>query len=69
MFFIQNEIQYNVSPLPRLFPLPPPPPPYTHTHYVLGFKVIVYFFYLIDKREFRRAILSHDSFCFIVGSD
>ena len=52
MFFIQNYIQYHVF----LPPSPSPSPQHTQTHCDLDFKVIVLlFFYLIDKREFRRA--------------
>ena len=37
---------------------------HTQTNYDHNFKVIVLIFYLIDKREFRRAILSGDRSCF-----
>ena len=57
---------------PKLYPVPYLPPSlhppniythmhtHTHTNYDQDFKVIVLSFYLIDKREFRQAVLSGD---------
>ena len=48
---------------PKLYPVPCLPLSlHTNTNYDQDFKVI--FFYLIDKPEFRRAILSDDRSCF-----
>ena len=40
--------------------------PHTHANFDQDFKVIVLIFYLIDKCEFRRAILSGDMSCSII---
>ena len=57
MLFIQNYIHYHI------YSSPPPPPHLPQLHCDLDFKVIALFFYLIDKHEFRRAILSGDRSC------
>ena len=51
----------RIPPPPTPSPPPLPTPTHTHTNYDQDFKVT--FFYLIDKGEFRQAILSGDRSC------